>query len=288
MTRTERRGLSLGAGAVVIAGLLFASSGAAQPRAPQPPQPPAPPRDAGAMVLIGPGASIGATVRDVTAAESEKQKVAGGVAVERVRPGGPAEAAGLKPSDIITQFDGEAVRSVRQFARLVQETPPGRTVKMSVVRDGKKTDLSIAPADDRRAGIFIDGDRLRDEVGRMRDQMPFDFDFDGVGRARLGVTVSDLTPQLAEFFGAKDGVLVTSVRDDSPAARAGLKAGDVITGVNSETVASARDLTRIVRNAGDDQTITLRVVRDKKETSLTAKLEPRQPRRDTRRSREQA
>jgi serine protease Do len=239
------------------------------------------------MMLRGPGASIGATVREASAAEIEKQKLAGGVVVEGVRPGSPAETAGLKAADVVTQFDGEQVRSVRQFVRLVQETPPGRTVKMTVVRDGRKTDLSVAPTDDRGAGIFIDPDQIRAEVDRLRDQLPLDFDIDG-GRARLGVTVTELTPQLAQFFGAKNGVLVSSVRDESPASRAGLKAGDVIVAANSQEIGSIRDLTRALRPVQDNASVTLRIVRDKKETTVTPQLEPRQPRRDTRRQRQPA
>src|SRR5205814_97864 len=71
------------------------------------------------------------------------------------------------------------------------------------------------------------------------------------GRGRLGVTLEELTPQLAKYFGAKDGVLIASVREDSPASRAGLKAGDVITKVNNEPVGSRDDLMRLVRDVKD-------------------------------------
>src|SRR5947208_4844488 len=82
--------------------------------------------------LAGRGAEIGVSVRDVDASD----KARGGVVIEEVRPDSPADHAGLKTSDVVVEFDGEAVRSARQFTRLVQETAPRRPVKMTVVRDG--------------------------------------------------------------------------------------------------------------------------------------------------------
>ena len=118
-------------------------------------------------------------------------------------------------------------------------------------------------------------DNLR-ELGRLGDRLPpFNFDFDLPGALsgrRLGVSVDPLTDQLASYFGAKDGLLVTSVTDGSAASRAGVKAGDVITAINGRPVTSRDDLVRQLRDsAGDD--ITIGIVRDKKESSVTAKVE---------------
>jgi S1-C subfamily serine protease len=101
----------------------------------------------------------------------------------------------------------------------------------------------------------------------------FSGDFPGMlsGR-RLGVSVDELTHQLAEYFGAKDGVLVTAVTDGSAAARAGLKAGDVITSINGASVTSRDDLVRGLRDASED--VSIGIVRDKKESTLKAKIEP--------------
>ena len=95
------------------------------------------------------------------------------------------------------------------------------------------------------------------------------------GRGRLGITVEELTPQLATYFGAKDGVLIASVGGDSPASRAGLKAGDVITKVNNEPVGSRDELTRLLREVTDGGDVTLGIVRDRKESTVTVKLESR-------------
>ena len=230
-------------------------------------------RDRALTVLAGRGAGIGVRITDRTE---------GGVVIDEVVADSPAEKAGLKRSDVIVEFDGEHVRSARQFARLVQETPSGRTVKVTITREGQRRDVQVTP-DERRGDVMVSGDfgdYMRDlgrDLGRLGDRLPpfnFNFDFDTAmmpGR-RLGVTVEELTGQLADYFSAKEGVLVTSVTDGSAASRAGLKAGDVITSVNGERVRAREDLLRGLREAtGED--VKIGIVRDKKESSVTAKID---------------
>jgi len=229
-------------------------------------------------ILAGRGTEIGVSVRDVDNAD----KTRSGVVVEDVRPDSPAEKAGLKPADVIVVFDGETVRSARQFARLVQETPAGRTVAVTVVSDGTRKNVQITPSEGH-GGITIDGDRIRERIGdawRAYEQMPpFNFDFDLPfimdGRGRLGITVQELTPQLAAYFGAKEGVLVTSVTEGGPASRAGLKAGDVVTKVNDVSIRSREGLLHQLRDIKDDEQVSIGIVRDKKEMTVRARLESR-------------
>ena len=220
-------------------------------------------------VLPGRGAEIGVRIGDAPD---------GGVEVQEVQPDRPAEKAGVKRSDIIVEFDGERVRSARQFGRLVQETPPGRSVKATITRDGQRKDIQITPNEGRSAAMIFDGDRMRERLGDLAGRLPdmnfnFDFDFPGMSsNRRLGVTVDELTHQLAEYFGAKDGVLVTAVTDGSAAARAGLKAGDVITSINGDRVTSREDLVRSLRETTGGE-VTIGIVRDKKESSVKASIE---------------
>src|SRR5262249_9586446 len=126
------------------------------------------------------------------------------------------------------------------------------------------------------------------DLGRLGDRLPmldFNFDFDLPGIAsgrRLGVTVSELTSQLADHFGVRDGVLVTSVTDGSPASHAGLKAGDVITSVDGQRVGSREDLLRALRDADRGSAtgtvdLTIGIVRDKKESTFKATIDSRRP-----------
>jgi len=234
-----------------------------------------PSRDRTMTVLAGRGSGIGVRITD----RSE-----GGVVIDDVSTDSPADKAGLKRSDVIVEFDGERVRSARQFARLVQETPSGRTVKVTITREGQRRDVQVTP-DERRGDAMVSGDFVGDymrdfgrDFGRLGDHLPpfnFNFDFDNapfMSNRRLGVTTEELTGQLAEYFGAKDGVLVTAVADGSAAARAGLKAGDVITSINGTRVGSREDLLRGLREASSED-VQVGIVRDKKESSVTAKIE---------------
>jgi len=113
------------------------------------------------------------------------------------------------------------------------------------------------------------------EGGAMRyfgDNATGNFAFT-MGRGRLGVTVQELTPELATYFGVKDGLLVSAVQGDTPAAKAGIKAGDVIATVNGKTVASSSEL--IKELADKDGEVTIGLTRDKKPLSLKAILEAR-------------
>lgn len=225
-------------------------------------------------LLQGPGSQIGVTARDLEPGEAERLKASGGVFVESVRPESPASRAGLRAADVVVEFDGERVRSLRQFTRLVRETPPERTVRTTVLRDGGRTEVSVTPTA-AASDLAFDGARLRDQLENLTARIrPFDFELrDATPRARLGVTVQELTPDLAEYFGASDGVLVASVAADSPAARAGFQAGDVITAVNGRVVGSSSDLVRELRSVSGAADVTLGIVREKKDSTLTARID---------------
>jgi len=214
---------------------------------------------------------IGVRLDDVTAENVKTLKLskAEGAIVEAVNPNSAAAAAGMREKDVIIAYDGERVRSASHLTRLVHETPVGREVPIVVMRDGRKTDLRIKPEAgnswfDPRFGETMDVlmQGVRDGV---REGLPA-----SRMRSRLGVNVQDLSGQLPEYFGAKSGALVTSVQPDSPASHAGLKAGDVITAVNGKPVTSPRDLINAIPDAGE--TISVTIVREKKETTLRASL----------------
>ncbi len=236
-------------------------------------------------IMPGRGVELGVTIRDL---DSDQVKSGSGAVVEDVRAGSAAEKAGIRKGDVIVEFDGERVRGQRHLSRLVSETPEGRTVKTAVMRDGTRVDLSVTPATAERAAgsdfeFFVPGpDHM---PGMPREGARFFSDepnvqrfnrgdgFSMPGRGRLGVGIESLTPQLADYFGAKGGALVTSVQADSPAAKAGLKAGDVITSVNGTEIKDPRGLTEAVRSAADGAALNLGYVRDKKTGTVMATLE---------------
>lgn len=227
-------------------------------------------------VMKGPGGQIGVTIRDLTQDDLKGKAVSTGVVIEQVETDSPAAKAGFRAGDIVVEFDGERVRSTRQFTRLVQETATGRPVATAVLRDGQRVTLNVEPRD---SGSF----RMVDGLGNYSFSFPKAVPpaakvaprvetFFGTGR--LGITVSELSSQLAGYFGTKDGVLVTSVNDNSTANKIGVRAGDVITGIDGGTVTTGADLRRRLQRLEDNDEFTLTIVRDKKTLTLKGKLEP--------------
>ena len=268
-------GLAAALVAAAGVGAAFAPMAEAQSRAP---------RAAEVFAFAG-GGRIGVSISDLDA-EDIKGKVNSGVVIDEVESDSPAAKAGLRKGDIVVEFDGERVRSVRQFTRLVSETPAGRAVSAAVMRDGQRVSVNITP---RESDAFrmLDSDRWISRIPSVRPAIPAPppaprppavprspmIESFLWGGNRLGVAIEDLSPQLAEYFGAKDGVLVSSVESDSAAAKAGVKAGDVITSVNGNSVESGTELRRRLSNleAGDE--FTLGITRDKRSMTLKGKLE---------------
>lgn len=291
--------LSAGLVAAVGLGAALAPAVHGQSRAPRV----ATPRTA-EVFAVGGGSRVGVSVSDVDAADV-KGKVNAGVMVDDVDQDSPAAKAGLKKGDVVVEFDGERVRSVRQFTRLVTETPAGRTVPGAVMRDGQRVSVSITPREGNNVRFF-DGDNwgsgafetLRRfgttpppiparPVTPMRPTTPMPPALESfIWRSgnRFGITIDDLSLQLAEYFGTKDGVLVSSVEDNSAAAKAGVKAGDVITSVNGSSVESSSELRRRLSSLDPGEEFSLVIVRDKRTMTLKGKLESAGERRRTART----
>jgi serine protease Do len=243
-----------------------------------------------ALLLEGAGSGIGVSVRDVRADEIAAAKLSqpGGALLQDVREGSAAAKAGLRTGDIVVEFDGERVRGARHFSRLVRETPAGRAVKGTYVRDGARRTADITPEESDRLSMTLPD--LGPEIERGLRRLPRNFTFDlppqpfevplspgtrNGARGRLGVALAPLSDQLAAYFGAKEGVLVSTVESESPAARAGIKAGDVITAVNGRSVQNVGDVTRAVRDAQPNASVEVRLFRDRKEMTVQVMLRDR-------------
>jgi serine protease Do len=246
------------------------------------------------LLLEGPGSSIGVSIADPPADTAGKGDDEGGVRITAVAEDSPAARAGLRAEDVVVEFDGERIRSARQFARIVRETRPDRPVRMAYLRGGSRNTAEITPV--RRAlGELGDlGARISRQVEQGLRALPrdfnFDFDFDGPGDrlrvvrgGRLGASLTPLTPQLAQYFGVSDGLLVASVDTDSSAAKAGLKAGDVITAVGGRDVRSAAEVTRELRRAEPGTNLEMRVTRDRQPVTVTIPAPERPAQRPLRR-----
>ena len=256
---------------------------------------------------------LGITVRDIEDAADEAPAGAAddeGAVVTDVRAEGPADAAGIEPGDVIVEFDGERVRSARQLARLVEETPVGRDTPLRVLRDGSPVALRVTPAETQgwtgrlpralagRVRVTLDElrgrvaeteestvteleeleDRIETEEFTVRGRLPEVFRgaaaFWRPGRVRLGIRAESIGGQLAEYFGAGPGVLVAHVDDDTTGAAAGLRAGDVITAIDGDAVDDLAALRRRLAGLEVGAAFEITIVRDRTETSLTAEPAP--------------
>lgn len=212
-----------------------------------------------------------------------------GVGVREVSKDSPAERAGLRKGDVVLQFDGEVVSSTRKLLRLIGEAAPEQTVRLTISRNGSEQQLTatLGKREAARAGEFnvmpMDPGEFQfgfppstpraPRAGQAPESEVFAF---GFGNRRVGILTTPLTKQLADHLGVSGGkgVLVTSVNENSPAAKAGLRAGDVITEVNGASVEDSGDFIREL-NRKDEGDVTLTVVRDKSQRTIKVTPERR-------------
>ncbi len=230
-------------------------------------------------ILLAGGTFLGVGTEDISKENMGRygMREVRGVGVTQVVKDSPAEKAGLKRDDVILRFDGESVTSARKLSRLVSESSPDQSVRITISRGGAEQEISATLSKQNMKNLM--GAGIRDDVLKdIEKDWPqikagdgnFVFNF-GANR-RIGVSTQTLTRQLADYFGAKDGgLLITSVSENSPAAKAGLRAGDVITAVDGEKVNSSGDIVRAI-NKKEDGEISLTILRE--HNSMTINLTP--------------
>jgi S1-C subfamily serine protease len=194
---------------------------------------------------------LGITISPLTPdiAEQFGYKGTSGALVQDIEPGQPADRAGVKPGDIITEFQGQRIDDDSQFRNLVAQTLPGTSVRFKVWRDGSERELTatlgelaIRPTGESRSGGGGSG---------------------AAGSALDGVQVENLTPDITRQLNlpsATRGVVIANVDADSGAADAGLRRGDVIEEINRQPVASVNEFNAALQKAGR-QSLLLRVRR---------------------------
>ena len=237
---------------------------------------------------------LGVEMQEVTPESVKEQKLPGeyGVVLHEIVPDSPAAKAGLKANDVITELNGQRVEGAAQFRRMIREIPPGRTVQLAVVRDGKAQTVHAVLGKNERGGQMMvrrgpgpaePGDEFFFHMPKMPNiPMPGDrhgqFFLSFPAGPRLGIDAEDLDGQLGNYFGAPggEGVLVREVTAGSPAEKAGLKAGDVIIKLDGERVRTAGELRERLAQKHEQKTVALGVVRNHSEISVT--VEPEQPR----------
>lgn len=242
---------------------------------------------------------LGIDVRDVSEEQvgSLRLKDARGAEIIRVDHDGPAGKMGLREHDVVVQMNGTAIDDEEQIRRMLHETAPGRTIVLVISREGLLMTLTSQMADREQlerqawqqhlvpesgvpaqapqtaspaaegggAGVFamVPGAASTSRYGK-----------NFLGTLRIipmytGATLDRIGPQLAQFFGVPggSGLLVRSVEENSPAAMAGLHAGDIVTRANLQPISTVSDWSKVIREA-KGRPVAVTVLRDRQEKTL--------------------
>jgi serine protease Do len=231
----------------------------------------------------GTSSYLGVDISDVTTERLSalKLKEEKGVEVTMVDQDAPAGKAGIKEHDVILTMNGTAIESGAQLRRMIHEMPPGRIVTFGLSRDGQPVSVKVQLADKGKEFALAGHNMDNFHVHVPEIHIP-DIDIPSINMvmvtssARSGLMVENITPQLGEFFGVKNGngVLVRSVEKGSRAEKAGFHAGDVIVKVDDQPVHDTSDFMHAVKSR-NGTAVSVGVVRDKKEQNLNLTLPER-------------
>jgi serine protease Do len=243
------------------------------------------------------GSWLGVETSEVTSDNAKELKLPSerGAVLGRIAPDSPASKSGLRENDVVTEVNGQPLEGAMQFRRMIREIPAGRNVQLTVWRGGhtQKINVTLGKAEELRhnmtrvtpgmPGTFAfrmpEMPPMPDvpEVAEIPDMPSVDWNGPVLysGHPRLGIDAEDLNGQLGSFFGAPDGegILVRSVNSGSPAEKAGVKAGDVITSLNGERIRSVGDLRqKLAAQHGEKDKGTENKDKDSKDKNRTVKL----------------
>ncbi len=214
------------------------------------------------------GAWLGVVTQsvDYDLAETFDLEVKYGVIINEVVDDSPAEKAGLENDDVIVSIDGERITDYDDLVDMLTEHGEGDQITIGLIRDGKALDVQVELAKRPRGRRDLD----------WRSQFSYDYKVPfGRSDSYIGVQLSDLTDQLGEFFGVERGrgALIREVEEDSPAADAGLKAGDVIVSIDSDKMRDAGDVVEYILDTDPGEQVSITVMRDKAELTVVVEID---------------
>ncbi len=214
---------------------------------------------------------LGIYMQDVgdDVAEALGLKIEEGVLINKVIEKSPADKAGLRDGDVIVRVEEIVIADSDDLSREIKEHKPGDKIEVVIWRDGEKQTYNVE---------LGESERKKDYEFSLKAPRPekLFFNFEGKPYGYLGVGLQSLGDQLAEYFQVEDGALVSEVIEESPAEKAGLKAGDVIVAVNGTEIDDASDVTEVIRDHKKGDKIEIEVVRDGNKMNLMAELDERE------------
>ncbi|PJA26199.1 MAG: hypothetical protein CO189_11895 [candidate division Zixibacteria bacterium CG_4_9_14_3_um_filter_46_8] len=217
---------------------------------------------------------LGVYIQDIEDDMSEalNLKSKKGVLVGDVINDSPAEKGGIKSGDIIVKFNGKSSDDENDLRESIASTKPGEEAQIVVLRDGKEKTFSVemGESDGASSSFGWNDDNGRKSITKV---LRFD-DNDNEDHAGLGIRIDNLSEQLGNYFGVKDGqgVLITEVLDDSPAKKSGITAGDVIIKADGKDVENTDMLRDIISDKKDGDKVVLMVKRNKQDIPITTEV----------------
>jgi C-terminal processing protease CtpA/Prc len=235
------------------------------------------------VVIFGDRARLGLVLQS----EKNPKTDAIGASVEALTPGSPAEEAGLQPGDIIVKFNGEPLASAKVEADEDESVPTARLMELARnLKDGDKVTLEYRRGNETRT-VTVTATRAMGPHIRMvtvpeqplidiseievPDVPDIDVDVHTSARPWRDMELVALNPELGEYFGTADGILVVSTSKDSPLK---LKAGDVILRIGDRTPTTPTQAMRILRSYEPGETMALQVMRKRERLSISVQVPP--------------
>lgn len=235
------------------------------------------------VVIFGDRARLGLVLQS----EKNPKTDAIGAHVEALTPGSPAEEAGLQPGDIIVKFNSEPLASAKVEADEDESVPTARLMELARnLKDGDKVTLEYRRGDETRTVAVTAtramGPRIRMvtvpeqpliDISQIEvpDVLDIDVDVHTSARPWRDIELVALNPELGEYFGTTDGILVVSTSKDSPLK---LKAGDVILRIGDRTPTTPTQAMRILRSYEPRETVALQVMRKRERLSISVQVPP--------------
>ena len=227
------------------------------------------------QVFVSSGGWLGVGVSEVTAAKAKELKLPDerGAVLGRIVPESPAAKAGLKQNDVVTEINGQRVEGSEQFRRMIHEIPAGRTANLTVWRDGRSQNIKVTVGKPE-SGNWKTLSKVPKSFSFTMPDLPNMPDLSGLDHLRtfqmvspghplLGIDAESLEGDFGHYFGAPggEGVLVRGVFANSPASKAGLKVGDVITSLDGERIRSASELREKLLTKHEEKSLKLGILR---------------------------
>lgn len=230
---------------------------------------------------------MGVLVGDIDADTANKLKLkeARGAVVTLIDHDAPAAQAGIRVNDVVQQVNGQAIEGAEQFGRMLREVPAGRSVALTISRDGAVQAITVQLADRKKMEHDV-WNRL-DNGGDSAGSAPamgilsggggdvptgFHLPFLGASTLNVGVLVEPLTSQMAEYLGVHSGLMIKQIARKSEAEAAGLKAFDVILKVGVDGIATTADWDRALR-ANRGKPVPVTILRDRKQQTVTLQVD---------------